>query len=196
MSTFLDNDHSTRTLILNAAGALLDEFGVEGLTTTAVARRARISTSTLYQYFPDRNAILHATVIRIHDMRRKALLQLIELLATAADWREPLKKAILTAYELRQTQPGARSSRRALQASPELWMLEQETIEELADTVGKLFRARQSTLKPALARRIALVGVSTAINLADLADLSPKRGKEIIDEAISMLIAYLEQYLD
>jgi AcrR family transcriptional regulator len=196
MSTTPQKTISTRDQIRNAAGTLLDEVGIEGLTTTAVSRRARISTSTLYQYFPDRAAILHATIIQIHELRRKVLLQLIEPIATAKDWREPLTKAILLAYEMRKAQPGARSSRRALQASPELWQLEQETIEELAEAVSKLFRARKPELKPALARRIALVGVSTAINLADLADLAPKRSKEIVDESISLLIAYLEKHLD
>jgi AcrR family transcriptional regulator len=196
MSAPNQKEQPIRDLILDAAGALLDEVGIEGLTTTAAARRAKISTSTLYQHFPDKTAILHAAIVHLHELRRKSLLKLIEPIATATDWREPVTKAVLVAYEMRKTQPGARSARRALQASPELWQLEQTVIEELADAVGKLFRARKPSLKPAVARRIALVGVSISINLADLADLSPKRGKEIIDELISVLITYLAKHLD
>ena len=47
-------------LILEAAMRLLDKGGLAQLTTNAVARTAGVSIGTLYQYFPNKAAILDA----------------------------------------------------------------------------------------------------------------------------------------
>src|SRR5262245_46599796 len=44
--------------ILSAAELLLERDGIEGLTTNAVARVAGVSVGSLYQYFPDKLAIV------------------------------------------------------------------------------------------------------------------------------------------
>lgn len=44
--------------IVQAAAALLAERGYGGLTTNAIAERAGVSIGSLYQYFPDKRAIL------------------------------------------------------------------------------------------------------------------------------------------
>ncbi|MCL4554669.1 MAG: TetR/AcrR family transcriptional regulator [Actinobacteria bacterium] len=40
--------------ILKAAATMIDESGVEGLTTVAVAERAKVAGGTFYQYFAHR----------------------------------------------------------------------------------------------------------------------------------------------
>jgi AcrR family transcriptional regulator len=51
--------------ILEATIQVLLEVGKEGLTTTRVAYRAGVSVGTLYQYFPNKSALLQA-VLRSH----------------------------------------------------------------------------------------------------------------------------------
>ncbi|PDQ34597.1 MAG: hypothetical protein B5766_10450 [Candidatus Lumbricidophila eiseniae] len=53
---------STRRLdtLLDAAATIVDELGAERLTTQMVAERAGASIGTVYRYFPDRVAVLHA----------------------------------------------------------------------------------------------------------------------------------------
>ena len=46
--------------ILEAAVQILERSGAQALNTNNVAERAGVSIGTLYQYFPDRNAILLA----------------------------------------------------------------------------------------------------------------------------------------
>lgn len=48
----------TARAILQAAAALLAERGYGGVTTNAIAERAGVSIGSLYQYFPDKGAIL------------------------------------------------------------------------------------------------------------------------------------------
>lgn len=46
------------TDILEAAARIIEERGLDELTTNAVAQRAGVSVGSLYQYFPSRTAIL------------------------------------------------------------------------------------------------------------------------------------------
>lgn len=50
-------------MILQASLDLLSRQGLEGFTTNAVAKRAGVSIGSLYQYFPNKDAIL-ATLVR------------------------------------------------------------------------------------------------------------------------------------
>jgi AcrR family transcriptional regulator len=46
--------------ILDAAAALVGEFGLRGVTMSAIAERTGVGRATLYKYFPDVEAILLA----------------------------------------------------------------------------------------------------------------------------------------
>jgi AcrR family transcriptional regulator len=50
--------------IVEAAAQILERGGADALTTNAVAERAGVSIGTLYQYFPDKQAILIAAARR------------------------------------------------------------------------------------------------------------------------------------
>ena len=50
--------------ILAAAAALFDEVGYDAATTNAIAARASTAIGSLYQFFPDKEAILRALVDR------------------------------------------------------------------------------------------------------------------------------------
>ena len=53
--------------ILEATVQVLIEVGKERLTTTRVAQRAGVSVGTLYQYFPNKSALLQAALRRHFD---------------------------------------------------------------------------------------------------------------------------------
>ncbi|MCW2500857.1 MAG: TetR/AcrR family transcriptional regulator [Frankiales bacterium] len=50
--------------MLDAAAGLLDEVGTEGLTTSGIARAAGVSVGSLYQFFPDKHAVVEALARR------------------------------------------------------------------------------------------------------------------------------------
>jgi len=69
---------ATVAAILEAAVQILDQRGADALTTNSVAERAGVSIGTLYQYFPDKHAILLAAAkLEFDDAspRRRALLE-------------------------------------------------------------------------------------------------------------------------
>ncbi|MFC9897154.1 TetR/AcrR family transcriptional regulator [Nocardia sp. NPDC127579] len=53
--------------VLQAASELLDEQGLDAVTTRSLAERARIPVATLYQYFPNREAVLAELATRAVD---------------------------------------------------------------------------------------------------------------------------------
>lgn len=55
---------ATCEAIVEAAAQIVERQGPEALTTNAVAERAGVSIGTLYQYFPDKQAILIAAARR------------------------------------------------------------------------------------------------------------------------------------
>jgi AcrR family transcriptional regulator len=50
--------------LLDAAAAIIDEDGIDGVTTTAVAYRSRSSVGVLYRYFPNVDSLLKALAQR------------------------------------------------------------------------------------------------------------------------------------
>jgi AcrR family transcriptional regulator len=60
--------------ILQAAAQILVKEGEAALTTNYIAERAGVSIGTLYQYFPDKQAVCHALV----DGQRREAIAMIE----------------------------------------------------------------------------------------------------------------------
>jgi AcrR family transcriptional regulator len=54
----------TVDVILEAAACILAERGLDGFTTNHIADRAGVNISSLYQYFPNKLAILEALQTR------------------------------------------------------------------------------------------------------------------------------------
>ncbi|GAB2604841.1 TetR family transcriptional regulator [Paractinoplanes abujensis] len=57
----------TRERILNAAAHIFTEHGYAAGTTNHIAEHARVSIGSLYQYFPNKDAILAALLVRHID---------------------------------------------------------------------------------------------------------------------------------
>jgi AcrR family transcriptional regulator len=60
----MDNGTDARQRVLDAADRLLAREGAAALTTTRVAEASGISIGSLYQYFPDKEAIAEALALR------------------------------------------------------------------------------------------------------------------------------------
>ncbi|GLY64140.1 TetR/AcrR family transcriptional regulator [Amycolatopsis taiwanensis] len=54
-------------LMLDASAQLIDEIGYDALTTTLIAKRAGVAVGSLYQFFPDKRAVVRALTQRNVD---------------------------------------------------------------------------------------------------------------------------------
>jgi len=50
--------------MLDACAGLVDEIGYEALTTTLLAERAGVAIGSIYQFFPDKRAVVQALTLR------------------------------------------------------------------------------------------------------------------------------------
>ena len=57
-------------LLLDAAAAVIAEHGLEAATAEAIAAQARTAKGSLYQFFPNRDAVLAALALRYADEMR------------------------------------------------------------------------------------------------------------------------------
>jgi len=86
----------TREQIVRATGDLIAERGVIAATTKAIARRAGCAEGSIYRYFPDKHALLHAVVLD----RYGAFVSFIDGLPDRAgqgDVRENLEELVVEA---------------------------------------------------------------------------------------------------
>ncbi|MDQ0381985.1 TetR/AcrR family transcriptional regulator [Amycolatopsis thermophila] len=86
--------HQVRDAILDATAALVFEHGLRSVTMAQIAEKAGIGRATLYKYFPDVDAILHAWH---HRQITTHLTQLTEARDTVNDPGQRLE-AVLQAY--------------------------------------------------------------------------------------------------
>ncbi len=70
--------------VVAAGGELLIETG-PSLTTNDVAKRAGVSIGSLYQYFPNKEAILAEATRRVNESFRAQLLEIVEGAASAPE---------------------------------------------------------------------------------------------------------------
>ncbi|MCU1594884.1 MAG: TetR family transcriptional regulator [Frankiales bacterium] len=87
--------------MLDAAAGLLDDVGPEGLTTSGIARRAGVSVGSLYQFFPDKHAVVEALARRSFQ-RFSALLAGVDNL----DWQQTVDAVIDAYVEFSRAEPG------------------------------------------------------------------------------------------
>ena len=68
-----DRSRDTVDIILQAAAQVFSDQGFGGATTNRIAERAGVSVGTLYQYFPNKDAILYSLMER-HVREGRALI--------------------------------------------------------------------------------------------------------------------------
>ncbi|EHK88592.1 TetR family transcriptional regulator [Saccharomonospora azurea SZMC 14600] len=82
----------TVTVLVEAAAQVFDAEGLAA-TTNRIADRAGYSVGTLYQYFPDKWALLHAVALRhLDDVERRLRATFAELDATEPDWEGTVRR--------------------------------------------------------------------------------------------------------
>ncbi|NVJ13598.1 TetR family transcriptional regulator [Myxococcus sp. AM010] len=91
-------------VILEAAARVFDQHGYEGATTNRVAERAGISVGSVYQYFPNKNALLTALHER-HHLQMQAVVDRALAAAHGGTLREVIEGVVTAALAVHRAEP-------------------------------------------------------------------------------------------
>jgi len=189
--------------ILNVCAEILDESGFSNLTTTAVARRAEVPIGTVYQFFADKNALVHALASRNLQMYMDRL-----SVRYGAEAPESLADVLGIAVDefvaMRRTQPGFAvldfgAGGKWSDSDPRDLYLLDETADNNTVVVRRL-RALTPLLGVGsgddaaldLALRVTMEAADAVLQLAFRND--PDGDPALIAECKKLLISYLSRY--
>lgn len=185
--------------ILDVAEQLFLEIGYEATTTRAIAARAEVSVGSLYQFFPDKEAILKALAIRYMQTQYQRFLDLHTPEAEALSLPSYIDQLINVFDQFYTDYPGSRAIFEQLldtitwSAIEKIDDVEYQVVNELA----RFFHCRQSSLPMTKCERIALVITKTITELLWFS-LSQDQvfRKELVAETKLLILSYLQQYLN
>ncbi|MFJ9060221.1 TetR/AcrR family transcriptional regulator [Streptomyces sp. NPDC102409] len=130
----------TRERILTAAAHVFAEYGYAAGTTNRIAERARMSIGSLYQYFPNKDAVLAELLVRHLD--RSTWTEADQLDLSAGSLETMVRTLVRDAIDNHRDDP------QLLRI-----MIEEATLsQELLDTIDRRSRDRVAQLRDVLAR--------------------------------------------
>lgn len=182
---------STVDRVLDAAGALLDEVGLPGFNTNAIAKRAGVNVATLYHHFTDKNDVLLRLAERIDEGRSRFFRAVVSHPGVTGDWEALARLALRELHRLRREVPGSLGVRRALAAVPEVSERATEILSRSAADLASAFH-EIGGLEEGRSRTSAAVLVEMAASALDLAAFRSDDPEGILDECAVAVIAYLK----
>ena len=176
--------------MLDACARLIDELGYEGLTTTLIAERAGVAVGSLYQFFPDKRAVVQALTMRTLQDYVAATSE--RLAATnPKTWWEVVDAVLEEYLRMHRTTPGFGKVHFGDVIDTRLMDERRDNNTVIAEAFSRLIADRTN-----LSIGEVLLPVSVAVEAADgvlrLAFRRDPRGDQVlVDEAKKMIKGYL-----
>jgi AcrR family transcriptional regulator len=190
-----ERGRATVDAICAAAAALIEEGGITSLTTNAVARRAGVSITAVYAYFPDKWAIAHELFERFENARAEVLSGLYEEFLTTDDWAGVIDRLWDRMARFRIETPAGIALRQAMLVAPRLATLDREGSLRAATA----FAAAVVERNPAVDRDAAFLAAwSISLAAGPLIDDAVRDGslrQAQLDDGKRMVIRHLETFL-
>ncbi len=180
--------------ILDAAVAILESSGYEGLNTNAVARQAGVNISTLYSYFPNKEAILERLLERYNE---QLIGEVQEVLARNPDRQQRVGTLISAQVEQMLREPWIGAFKRALASVPALAELQARANQHLAETVIR--EIPPEVAGPQLGGQHQQVVMQLLVSVQNhgtqLIANAPKEQRQALLREVTLLInSYLDNY--
>jgi AcrR family transcriptional regulator len=175
--------------ILDAAVALFAEVGYEAATTNEIARRARTSIGSLYQFFPNKEAILEAVTARFRDKLRAVHDAIINEATARLPLTELYDRVIDALAEFHAANPGFRALFHGPAVSRELAAAEARLRDECVRSAELMIATRHPELPPARCRLYAAINVDVVRALLPLAEAGEVAPREVVLAEIKRLLS-------
>ncbi len=179
--------------MLDACAELVDEIGYEALTTTLLAERAGVAIGSIYQFFPDKRAVVQALTMRNLEAYLTRLAERFRDASIDNPW-DGIDAGIDEYIEMHRTVPGFRSLHFGDVVDVHLLDDERDNNAVIASALSGLLVERWEIVSgPELdfALRIAVEIADSLIKLAFRRD--PVGDPLVIDEAKTQIRGYLQR---
>jgi AcrR family transcriptional regulator len=181
--------------MLESCALLIDEVGYDGVTTTLIAERAGVAVGSLYQFFPDKRAVVQALTTRNLDRFMELIAERLAM-ATLEHWWDGVDLVFDAYVQMYRHVPGFTQIRFGDVVDLRLMDDQRDNNTVIADRLAML-----------LADRFALpladlrLPISVAVEIADgILDLAFRRKlfheDVMIAEAKRVVRGYLAGHLD
>jgi AcrR family transcriptional regulator len=151
-----ERSRQTFESILGAAASLLEEVGIDSLSTNMICARANLTPPALYRYFPNKYALLRELGMRLMQVQDQAVFEWIEaggLDSSTAEEAYAKGMDIQTRLiALTRAQPAALWIARAMRAVPMLREVRIESRERVAEAFFQALRKRYRNTSDELLR--------------------------------------------
>ena len=163
-----DRARQTQARLLDVAGELLAEVGLERISTNMIAARAGLTPPALYRYFDDKYAVLEALGRRLMERQNAALENWIALHASGgiAGMADHIGDLLAENAAVTRAEPGAVWILRALHASPQLVHVRLESHRHVTDRLADAC----TPYLPGIDRKILWSRLRLAVELGFAAD--------------------------
>ncbi len=183
--------------ILDATAQLLGQMPVDRITTAAIAETASVPIGSVYQYFPNKLAVLAELARRVMEKVDSTTASLIAEDFGVLPWDQAIDRAVDATIEGYAQQPGYVQLLLSIRPTPEF----REITDESNDRVAAMLAFHPALQAVIPADRIQLVTRSAikAVNaLQDwaLSTDDPKLATRIVEEMKTLLKGYLAVYMD
>jgi AcrR family transcriptional regulator len=138
--------------LLDVAGELLAEVGIERISTNLICARAGMTPPALYRYFKDKYAVLEALGRRLMDRQNAVLFDWLDRYAplgleALGEATEALMRATA---DITAAEPGAVWTLRALRAVPQLAHVRIESHRLVTDRMAEAYAPLLPDMDPAV----------------------------------------------
>jgi len=181
--------------MLDACAVLVDEVGYEGLTTTLLAERAGVAIGSVYQFFPDKRAIVQALTLRNLEAYLQRLADRLSQ-ETQEHWWDAVDAAIDEYIAMHRTVPGFRALHFGDVVDIHLLDEERDNNAVIVDNLCRLLAARFAIDPERVAFPLA-IAVEAADALIKMAFRRATEGdNRVLDEAKALIKEYLHRHVE
>jgi AcrR family transcriptional regulator len=179
--------------VLDSAEEILATAGVEALTTTRIAGEANVAVGSLYQYFPDKRAIVDALAARYLEEFEGLMDEMAERAAGERWQADDLVDRLIDAYADRyRREPGYRALWFGRHLSEELRQADRQNKAALADGVRRILTGTRAVRDSKGLRTACFAAVLTAdALLVEAFQQDPKGEPALLGEAKRILRCHL-----
>lgn len=183
--------------ILDATAALLGDTPVDKITTAAIAKQAGVPIGSVYQYFPNKLAVLAELARRVMEQVDAKTASLIAEDFGILPWDQAIDRAIDATIQGYAGQPGYLQLLLSIRPTPEFRLITDESNERVAALLAS-HPALQAVIPAERIELVTRAAIQAANSLQDwaLSTDDAELASRIVNEMKTLLKGYLAVHMD